>query len=95
VIGAVALGLALLAPAGVPVDDPGPCPAGTYEWLPAGADYQDDTWFVDGVAFGHAAEEDECWTPVAAWVTVTPQQVRIEQAIEDLDTPGTRLPATR
>ncbi len=33
--------------------------------IPDGADYHDDTWFTaEGVAFGTADEEDECWMPV-------------------------------
>jgi hypothetical protein len=44
------------------VDD-GPCPLGSFAEIPAGSDYENNFWFdADGVLFGFAFEEDECWT---------------------------------
>lgn len=56
------------------VDDPGPCPAGSFAWLPDGASYDGPTgvWSVDGVIFGFSAEEDQCWKPMTAWADALP-----------------------
>lgn len=90
---AAALALAAMLPttalANQPVDD-GPCPAGTYGYIPAGSDYANDVWTnAAGEAFGTAPEEDQCWTPLTPWAANVPTQPAAPAA------EPARLPATR
>lgn len=59
--GSIAISAPVMATA---VDDPGPCPTGTYEVVLPGSDFEDGVWITaEGIVYGVAAEEDECWAP--------------------------------
>lgn len=71
-----------------PAVDDGPCPAGTFGWLPDGAYFEDGVWYrPPRTPFGTAEWEDGCWTPTSPPPTtaVAPPPAP----------PGGALPATR